>query len=1041
MTRLPQPGGDDNTWGNILNAFLEVSHNSDGTLLPGAITAAGAYTRPGGGIPASDLDASTQTIINSVAAKYTKPGSGIPASDLSSSVQSSLNNAAQKGDLILNAKDYGATGDGATDDTTAIQAALNASLPGGRVLLPTGVYAITAPLTIPPQVGLQGTHGNRVDYSHTETVVANQSYIKPLASFSGAAAILVVDKEIGSYSGESVGQNLTNVTLDGSQLPGGANISGFRGIGKVRDVIIDRVAVQYFPHDGFSTTSYTRLDSSVVNPYSWYILNSIARSCGNIGYTLNSMTDCTYLNCEALGSGVYGWFISGPNANSNFTACRAEWSGSYGFYVTGNWLSGTGSGGANFNSLTTDRNGRSGIYVDATGNGPMIFHGLSLRRDGRNNNSGGGAYAGFQASGATCPIIIDGIVTYPGVDDTGAGTNSPQFGVNFTNNSYVDVQSGFLHADQAGWHSGGGNTVLRRGPNIGERTGPTNAPTNVYNNPWGLDNSSGLTLTGGTLTMTESQADTQALTITNSSTNQNTALVGYTTNGATDRLLSSQVSGDTVKRFNLQSGGLMEWGSGTATRDTNLYRSAANTLKTDNNLSVGTNLDITGTGHFGSNVGIGTGSSSQRLSIATSTLGQTALFIQRTSTSDGTTNTLIQNGDTIGTVLGIGVAGDAANRFNISPTGKISVGDGTNPVDTNLYRSNPGILTSDNRITASDGLTTKTTTGTPADNSFVHTPDDGTLAVDTTNNLLYFRSGSTWTKASSGVGSFNSRTGTVMPASGDYTAAQVTNAADKSSSSQQTFTGNVSSPVLIAAGLAGSNANSASRYAGATTSGPPSSGTFAIGDFVIDQSGKFWICTGAGTPGSWTQNIHASTHLSGGSDPLYLDTQLMTNGEETAMRLLLSATATPASQALQLTYFTARKSETITKLMVSVESQAASGLTYGALGLYTIDGSGNGTLVASTANDTSACNTTNSLYTPSLQASYNKVAGQRYAFAALFVGTVMPILTARPGNSSVYSNQTPRLTGVITAQSSLPASFTSAQPSNSASFYFGACKP
>lgn len=32
MPRLPNPGSDSGTWGNILNEFLEVSHNSDGTL-------------------------------------------------------------------------------------------------------------------------------------------------------------------------------------------------------------------------------------------------------------------------------------------------------------------------------------------------------------------------------------------------------------------------------------------------------------------------------------------------------------------------------------------------------------------------------------------------------------------------------------------------------------------------------------------------------------------------------------------------------------------------------------------------------------------------------------------------------------------------------------------------------------------------------------------------------------------------------------------------------------------------------------------------
>lgn len=57
------------------------------------------------------------------------------------------------------------------------------------------------------------------------------------------------------------------------------------------------------------------------------------------------------------------------------------------------------------------------------------------------------------------------------------------------------------------------------------------------------------------------------------------------------------------------------------------------------------------------------------------------------------------------------------------------------------------------------------------------------------------------------------------------------------------------SAVTVAAGLTGATA--ASRYVGATTSGAPSSGTFAVGDFTIDQSGGIWICTAAGTPGTW----------------------------------------------------------------------------------------------------------------------------------------------------------------------------------------------
>ncbi len=36
--RLPVPGSDQNAWGQILNDFLSVSHNVDGTVKPAAIT-------------------------------------------------------------------------------------------------------------------------------------------------------------------------------------------------------------------------------------------------------------------------------------------------------------------------------------------------------------------------------------------------------------------------------------------------------------------------------------------------------------------------------------------------------------------------------------------------------------------------------------------------------------------------------------------------------------------------------------------------------------------------------------------------------------------------------------------------------------------------------------------------------------------------------------------------------------------------------------------------------------------------------------------
>ena len=54
---------------------------------------------------------------------------------------------------------------------------------------------------------------------------------------------------------------------------------------------------------------------------------------------------------------------------------------------------------------------------------------------------------------------------------------------------------------------------------------------------------------------------------------------------------------------------------------------------------------------------------------------------------------------------------------------------------------------------------------------------------------------------------------------------------------------------VSAGGLTGATA--ATRYVGATTYGPPTSGTFSTGDFINDQAGTIWTCTSGGTQGTW----------------------------------------------------------------------------------------------------------------------------------------------------------------------------------------------
>lgn len=95
MPRLPQPGGDDNTWGTILNDFLAIEHNADGSLKTtgtistkandttvvhntGTETVAGVKTFSSSPVvptPTSGTDATNKTYVDGVA------GGGTPDAD------------------------------------------------------------------------------------------------------------------------------------------------------------------------------------------------------------------------------------------------------------------------------------------------------------------------------------------------------------------------------------------------------------------------------------------------------------------------------------------------------------------------------------------------------------------------------------------------------------------------------------------------------------------------------------------------------------------------------------------------------------------------------------------------------------------------------------------------------------------------------------------------------------------------------------------------------------------------------------------------
>jgi hypothetical protein len=80
-------------------------------------------------------------------------------------------------------------------------------------------------------------------------------------------------------------------------------------------------------------------------------------------------------------------------------------------------------------------------------------------------------------------------------------------------------------------------------------------------------------------------------------------------------------------------------------------------------------------------------------------------------------------------------------------------------------------------------------------------------------------------------------------------------------------------------------ATAGAGLAGGTTSGAPTSGQFEAGDAVVAQNGHLWICTVAGSPGTWVDAGASGSY----TDPLTTRGDLVVRGAASTGRLALGA--------------------------------------------------------------------------------------------------------------------------------------------------------
>lgn len=363
-------------------------------------------------------------------------------------------------------KDFGATGNGSTDDTAAILAATAAANTqgGGIVYFPWGEYLVSATISVPPYVFLVGETAISLNQFATPGTISRIIASAGWAPTSTTGIVSILSLTPGGWSQNTASCGLKNLFLDGS-LNSSGNLQGVNLVGPVYDVHLEDVFIWKAPHDGITASGQTEAGIVPTFPYHQRYDRVTVADCGSLGFGLTNFTDSSYVNCLAFGNSSGAGFNINNCSNSVFTACRSEFN-EYGFAIAGS------AGSIAFTGCSTDQNIREGLYVNAaTGQtaqgGGIIWSGGKLHADA-NGASSGHTY-GIQINGSTVPVVICGTNVESGEY---LSAYYPADALRITGASNVTVTGCVLQGVSAAYSAGTGNTDVIMVGNLGATGDP-----------------------------------------------------------------------------------------------------------------------------------------------------------------------------------------------------------------------------------------------------------------------------------------------------------------------------------------------------------------------------------------------------------------------------------------------------------------------------------------------------------------------------------------------------------------------------------------
>jgi len=204
-----------------------------------------------------------------------------------------------------NVLDFGAVGDGSTDDTTAIQDALTEAKDagGGTVFMPKGTYKVTDTIYVGSKTTLYGTgYDSVIELNHVERGVY-----------------------MGDAAADTVGCRLTNLRVKGADVIVGTPATGENAVrvhDNCEDAIIDNIWIEDVPQGGIKVHRInTALDPPEDTTGGVLIHNVHINGTGEQGITLVTFHRAVVSNC------ILQNISNHPNGNGNgvglqVTNCR-----------------------------------------------------------------------------------------------------------------------------------------------------------------------------------------------------------------------------------------------------------------------------------------------------------------------------------------------------------------------------------------------------------------------------------------------------------------------------------------------------------------------------------------------------------------------------------------------------------------------------------------------------------------------------------------------------------------------------------------------